>query len=140
MDILKSLKLKDKNFGTSTGSSWWANTTNKGEIISYNPTDGKIIGSVYNCSESDYEQVIAESHKAFKRLLSVIDDNIMNMMLHVSIAPHQHAEHNHQRVVQGVEKKVGRNDPCPCGAVNPENNQPYKYKKCGLINAPYHIK
>lgn len=34
--------------------------------------------------------------------------------------------------------KIGRNDPCPCGAINPETNKPYKYKKCGLIGAPYH--
>ena len=33
---------------------------------------------------------------------------------------------------------IGRNDPCPCGAVNPETGKPYKYKQCGLINAPYH--
>jgi aldehyde dehydrogenase (NAD+) len=65
MDILKSLQLNDKNFGTSTGSQWWANTTNQGEIISYNPTDEKIIGSVYNCSDADYEKVIVASEKAF---------------------------------------------------------------------------
>jgi len=34
--------------------------------------------------------------------------------------------------------EVGRNDPCPCGAINPEAGKPYKYKQCGLINAPYH--
>ncbi len=34
--------------------------------------------------------------------------------------------------------KIGRNDPCPCGAINPETGKPYKYKKCGMINAPYH--
>ena len=34
--------------------------------------------------------------------------------------------------------KIGRNDPCPCGAVDPNTGRPYKYKKCGLINAPYH--
>jgi len=34
--------------------------------------------------------------------------------------------------------KVGRNDPCPCGAINPDTGKVYKYKKCGLINAPYH--
>ncbi|MBI2598957.1 preprotein translocase subunit SecA, partial [Candidatus Curtissbacteria bacterium] len=27
--------------------------------------------------------------------------------------------------------KVGRNDPCPCGAVNSQTGKPYKYKKCG---------
>ena len=35
-------------------------------------------------------------------------------------------------------EKVGRNDPCPCGAVNPKTGEVYKYKKCGMINAPYH--
>ncbi len=40
---------------------------------------------------------------------------------------------------QQVRKtKIGRNDPCPCGAINPETGKPHKYKKCGLINAPYH--
>ena len=34
--------------------------------------------------------------------------------------------------------KVGRNDPCPCGAINPATGQVYKYKKCGLINASHH--
>ena len=34
--------------------------------------------------------------------------------------------------------KIGRNDPCPCGAINPQTKKPYKYKKCGMINAPYH--
>ena len=36
------------------------------------------------------------------------------------------------------KQKVGRNDPCPCGAINPNTGKPYKYKKCGLINAPHH--
>ncbi|MEK9201364.1 MAG: preprotein translocase subunit SecA, partial [Patescibacteria group bacterium] len=35
-------------------------------------------------------------------------------------------------------KDIGRNDPCPCGAVNPKTGKPYKYKHCGLINADYH--
>ena len=34
--------------------------------------------------------------------------------------------------------KIGRNDPCPCGAIDPNTTKPYKWKKCGLINAPYH--
>ena len=37
-----------------------------------------------------------------------------------------------------TKKKPGRNDPCWCGAINPATGQPYKFKKCGLINAPYH--
>ena len=35
---------------------------------------------------------------------------------------------------------VGRNDECPCGAVNPATGKVYKYKQCGLINAPHHKK
>ncbi|MDP3953923.1 MAG: preprotein translocase subunit SecA [bacterium] len=34
--------------------------------------------------------------------------------------------------------KIGRNDPCPCGAINPATGQVYKWKKCGMINAPHH--
>ncbi len=37
-------------------------------------------------------------------------------------------------------KDVGRNDPCPCGAINPTTGEVYKYKKCGMINAPHHRK
>lgn len=65
MDLLKSLKLSSKNSGTSTSSKWWSSTTNEGEIVSYNPTDGKAIGSVYNCSTADYDHVIKQSHEAF---------------------------------------------------------------------------
>jgi preprotein translocase subunit SecA len=36
--------------------------------------------------------------------------------------------------------KVGRNDPCPCGAINPATGEVYKWKKCGMINAPQHRK
>ena len=32
--------------------------------------------------------------------------------------------------------KIGRNDPCPCGAVD-ENGKPKKYKKCCLASGKY---
>ncbi len=35
-------------------------------------------------------------------------------------------------------RNIGRNDPCPCGAINPATGNIFKYKKCGLINAPHH--
>ena len=35
---------------------------------------------------------------------------------------------------------IGRNDPCPCGAINPATGEVYKWKKCGMINAPQHRK
>jgi len=38
------------------------------------------------------------------------------------------------------EVNIGRNDPCPCGAINPATGEVYKWKKCGMINAPQHRK
>jgi len=34
-------------------------------------------------------------------------------------------------------KKVGRNDPCPCGAVDPATGKPKKYKNCCLASREY---
>jgi len=49
--------------------------------------------------------------------------------------------HNEPSELGGKRNKnVGRNDPCPCGAINPATGEVYKYKKCGLINAPQHRK
>ena len=39
-----------------------------------------------------------------------------------------------------AKASVGRNDPCPCGAVNPTTGKIYKYKQCGLIDALHHKK
>jgi len=63
--ILQSLKIAPKNFGASSSSNWWSNTTNEGEIISYNPTTGEAIGSVYNSSLKDYDTIISKSKAAF---------------------------------------------------------------------------
>ncbi|MDO8492422.1 MAG: preprotein translocase subunit SecA, partial [bacterium] len=38
------------------------------------------------------------------------------------------------------DNKIGRNDPCPCGAVNAETRKVYKWKQCGMINASHHHK
>ncbi len=43
-----------------------------------------------------------------------------------------------KQVSVATSHEVGRNDPCPCGALNPETGEVYKYKKCGMINAPHH--
>ena len=44
---------------------------------------------------------------------------------------------NNSKPIKNTQK-VGRNDPCPCGATNPNTGQLYKWKKCGMINAPHH--
>ena len=52
-------------------------------------------------------------------------------------APKLSLAQNRAQVPSG-DNKVGRNDPCPCGAVNPNTGKVYKYKKCGLIGADWH--
>jgi preprotein translocase subunit SecA len=50
-------------------------------------------------------------------------------------------DENNNSILPSVKKdEVGRNDPCPCGAINPATGEVYKYKKCGLIDAPQHRK
>ena len=63
-DILKKLGIEDKNYGANF-SNWWSNTESEGLIESYCPNDGKLLGSVFQCSEQDYEKVILESETAF---------------------------------------------------------------------------
>jgi len=59
-----------------------------------------------------------EGHKMFKRLLEAIDTTIANTILKSELK-------FHPRPVLGRlgRKKIGRNDPCPCGSGK-------KYKKC----------
>ena len=34
------------------------------------------------------------------------------------------------KMKNGGKEKIGRNDPCPCGAVDPATGKPIKYKRC----------
>lgn len=65
MEFLKVLKIKEKNYGASTGQNWFE-TTDQGELKIYSPATGEFIGSVYQASEKDYEAVMAEAQKAFE--------------------------------------------------------------------------
>lgn len=58
---LKTLGVKLKNHGTSTGSNWF---TNKETILSSSPTNGKPIARVERTSHKEYEKVIKEAEKA----------------------------------------------------------------------------
>ncbi|MDD2731031.1 MAG: preprotein translocase subunit SecA [Candidatus Portnoybacteria bacterium] len=70
-----------------------------------------------------------EGRKMFLRLLSAIQANFTQMIYKVQLAP-AGAERN---IPAGhpadVKAKVGRNDPCPCGATK-EDGTPKKYKHC----------
>lgn len=98
----------------------------------------------------EYKQ---EAYRLFADLQQAIDEQIVTMLLHgditvetpvANLAPQanlqMHGAANEPSVEMAVDSshKVGRNDPCPCGAIDPTSGKVYKYKKCGLINAPYH--
>ena len=64
MDFLKKLGIEKINFGSSTGQKW-NKTKTAGELKVYSPVDGKLIASVYQASEKDYEKVMKSSEEAF---------------------------------------------------------------------------
>jgi len=95
----------------------------------------------------EYKQ---EAFRLFGLLQDNINAQIREMVIHVQIettpppppppTPTQLSGPDKGTPAPSVvaNKKIGRNDPCPCGAINPETDKPYKYKNCGLINAPHH--
>ncbi|MEK9157662.1 MAG: preprotein translocase subunit SecA [Patescibacteria group bacterium] len=100
-----------------------------------------------------------EGQRMFMRLLDSIKAQVVDVIFKVSMvqAPQPVKAVEGRLNVEGetiVEKeaqrsnaihnseddKTGRNDPCPCGAINPTTGEVYKWKKCGMINAPHHIR
>ena len=65
MEFLKKLGIKDKNFGSSTGTKW-NESTDQGELKITSPATGEFIASVYQASENDYEKVMKTAEEAFK--------------------------------------------------------------------------
>jgi preprotein translocase subunit SecA len=81
-------------------------------------------------------------------LIQTINTDVRPRMTIEAIEPKQTLVESHKEpsefsnTKKSIEKNlnIGRNDPCPCGAINPSTGEVYKYKKCGLINAPQHRK
>ena len=78
-----------------------------------------------------------EGHKMFQRLLLTMEASIAQTIFRVSLvpAPPQAIYSNQPKsaIVSGnqrLKNKPGRNDPCPCGKINPKTGKPMKYKKC----------
>jgi aldehyde dehydrogenase (NAD+) len=65
MEFLKKLGIKEKNFGSSTGTVW-NETTDQGELKIYSPATGEYIASVYQASNADLEKLLNTSEEAFK--------------------------------------------------------------------------
>ncbi len=98
-----------------------------------------------------------EGQGMFVQLMSSIKAQVIDVIFKVTLAP---APQIRQNAIEGrgqpmgqsaVEKEssrqepqhtdhpeLGRNDPCPCGAINPATGEVYKWKKCGMIKAPHH--
>jgi preprotein translocase subunit SecA len=93
----------------------------------------------------EMEEVFKE--QVFSFISTINTDNVVNVQMTDTSSEKQTLITSHTEptelggqkdLVNG--KEVGRNDPCPCGAINPATGEVYKYKKCGLINAPQHRK
>ncbi|MEI6581220.1 MAG: preprotein translocase subunit SecA [bacterium] len=54
--------------------------------------------------------------------------------------PEEFSDDEKKELSSDLQGRIGRNDPCPCGAINPATGEVYKWKKCGMINAPQHRK
>jgi len=95
-----------------------------------------------------------EMEEAFKEqvfsLISTINtENVANVKKEDSV-PKQTLIVSHSEPSEDIKSaqadaaknglNIGRNDPCPCGAINPATGEVYKWKKCGMINAPQHRK
>jgi len=65
MEILHTLKIKDKNQGASTGARW-NQTRDNGELAVISPVDGRRLASVYLASEQDYHDCAAAAAEAFQ--------------------------------------------------------------------------
>ena len=65
-DLLSSLGIEEDNYGACMGAGKWLRTIDAGIIHSVNPANGEEIATVYQCSENDYDLIIAESIEAFR--------------------------------------------------------------------------
>jgi len=65
-EILRSLGIGENNYGACIGAGNWSTSTEAGVLNSVNPANEDEIANIYQCSEDDYEHVIAESESAFE--------------------------------------------------------------------------
>src|SRR3989344_5686538 len=100
--------------------------------------------------KKDGLQMFKEMEKTFKeQVLSLIQTINTEIRPKIEVSgPKQTLVTSHKEFGEFPEQEksaenninIGRNDPCPCGAINPATGEVYKFKKCGLINAPQHRK
>ena len=105
---------------------------------------------------SEYKQ---EAYTMFHRLLAAIASDVTHMIFRVKVTPAvqpsaemeakrkmalkraeeptgdfedeaEEMKNEKLKMKNGGKEKIGRNDPCPCGAVDPATGKPIKYKRC----------
>jgi preprotein translocase subunit SecA len=99
-----------------------------------------------------------EAYKMFEQLINAIDDEVVHRIYKIQVQAPPDMPHEHQHITTqpaggnasaevstnaqkpsvtssptGVNKKLGRNDPCWCGAKKPDGT-PKKYKQCHYPN------
>ena len=92
------------------------------------------------------EMEVAFKEQVFSLINNINTDNVINIKAEEN-APKQTLVTSQEELKEFSDTKnvkteinIGRNDPCPCGAINPITGEVYKWKKCGMINAPQHRK
>src|SRR5258708_1237250 len=96
-----------------------------------------------------------EAYSLFEGLIDRIDAELAHRIFRIEIGRTPLSAIPNERLVTNEDRsdnigliankpkeksknKIGRNDPFPCGAIDTKTGKVYKYKKCGLINAPWH--
>ncbi len=65
MEFLKTLGIREVNFGASSGQEWFESTAG-GEINVYSPATGEFIAKVFQATDEDYERVMQRAADAFR--------------------------------------------------------------------------
>lgn len=80
------------------------------------------IGTIMDINNDDH----IEMNKKLDEAMPSLDEKTMQRLIQYQNRKPSIREYN----------KIGRNDPCPCGAVD-ENGKPKKYKNCCLSSGKY---
>ncbi len=65
MKFLKKLGIKEINYGGCSGPGNWTRGQNDGLTKSFNPSNGNLIASVYDCSKEEFRKIVKESNDSF---------------------------------------------------------------------------
>jgi len=80
-----------------------------------------------------------EAYTSFEKLMGMIEEEVIKRLFRIQVAQPPPQYRNIQTNIDTKDKmglkpstktKPGRNDPCPCGKIDPKTGKPIKYKKC----------